>query len=113
MVNVTVKFDPQLDDHLMRNVEQAQKILDSQVMKDTDPYVPMDSGTLKDSAIRASTTPGEIVYDGPYAKAQYYGLPNKSKDKHPLAVKGWFEAAKAANKATWLRVAKKAGGQGQ
>lgn len=91
-------------------VNQAQKILDTQVLKDTEPYVPMQSGALKDSGITGTTIgSGTLKYQSEYARAQYYGLPNKSTNAHPLAVMRWFEASKAVCKEKWARVAKKAG----
>ena len=38
-----------------------------------DPYVPFDTGTLKNSANQASDFKGGLlVYNTPYARAQYY-----------------------------------------
>lgn len=87
---------------------RAQRILDTQVMRDTDPYVPMDVGMLKGHV--EAESPGTIVYPDVYAAAQYYGLPNKAHDKHPLATMMWFAFSKSANLVKWLRVAKRAGG---
>lgn len=97
---------------LRRNREQAQMILDTQVLKDTTPYVPRDTGTLAQSGQRASRLgSGKLEWDAPHARAQYYRLPNKARDKHPLAVMRWFEHSKSANKAAWVRVAKATGGR--
>lgn len=91
-------------------IGQAQKILDTQVLKDCEPYVPMQSGALKDSGITGTTIgSGTIKYQSKYAAAQYYGMPNKSTNAHPMAIMRWFEACKAVRKAAWLRVVKKAG----
>lgn len=56
---------------------------------------------------------GEIVYNAPYAAAQYYGRANKSRDKHPQATMQWFEKAKAVHKARWISNAKKLAGGGK
>ena len=91
---------------------EAQMKLDTQILKDTYQYVPRDSARLADSGYIASEIgKGRLYYDTPYAKRQYYTAPNKSTARHPLATMRWFEAAKAANKGAWLRVAKKAGGR--
>ena len=88
---------------------RAQMALDIQVLKDTTPFVPRDTGNLANSGVRASKPgSGELVWDAPYADAQYYGLGNKAHDVHPQAVSHWFEAAKAAFKSTWTRIAKRA-----
>lgn len=53
---------------------KVQKFIDNEVMRLCDPKVPFASGTLKHSAITAST-PGDgvIVYATPYAHYLYYG----------------------------------------
>lgn len=110
-----VKIDvdwAKLQRELLDNVDKAQAQLDIQVLKDSTPYVPRDSGNLVRSGI-AATHPGDgkVIWDAPYAESQYYGLPNKAQDRHPQAVRYWFEAAKAARKDAWLRVAKRIGGR--
>jgi len=112
MSTVRIDLDEvRLKRRLSGNADNAQKVLDLQVMKDCEPYVPADTMNLTRSAQRASDIgSGVVKWDGPYAAAQYYHLPSKSHNKHPLAVMRWFEAAKAVRKAVWLRVAKNAGG---
>lgn len=51
---------------------RAQKFLDSEIMRLADPYVPMRVGVLK-KGIGTVVGSGEIVYDTPYARYQYYG----------------------------------------
>ena len=103
----------------------AQKVLDNIIVKDTDPYVPMDTGTLAQT-VRGMGT-GEITYIQPYAHYQYYGtlyvteygaafaqlgekkpvntgIPlNHNKEKHPLAGPFWFEVSKSVNKDKWIQ----------
>lgn len=85
-----------------RNFDAAQQQLDIEVLKDCEPYIPMDTGNLRDSGIRG-TKPGsgKVEWDAIYARRQYYALPNKSRDVHPRATTHWFEAAKAVNLAKW------------
>lgn len=114
MANDAVRIDIEwgrIESELVANVDKAQHVLDAQVLKDTTPYVPMDTGNLANSGVRATNIgSGSVTWDAPYAARQYYDAPNKANDVHPLATTFWFEAAKAACKATWLRVAKRAGG---
>jgi len=84
-------------------IKQNQMKLDVQILKDSNYFCPMDVGTLKTSA--KIEQPGEIVWDQQYAKAQYYGKPNKSKDKNPFARMKWFEEAKVLHKEEWLKIA--------
>jgi predicted alpha-1,6-mannanase (GH76 family) len=88
-------------------MKQAQKILDIQVLKDSNYFAPMDEGTLIASGVTA-TVPGSgwIVWNTPYAKKLYYGVGfNFSKDDNPNARAKWFEEAKALHKKDWLEVA--------
>lgn len=113
MSTVRVDVDwARLQRRLGGNVHKAQQILDTEVLKDTTPYVPRDTGVLAGSGPRSTTIgSGEVAWTEPYSAAQYYGYPAKSHDVHPLAVMRWFEAARAANKPKWIRVVKAAGGR--
>ena len=84
--------------------EKAQYELDQAVLADSNYYCPQADGDLQKSALIASTG-GEVTWNTPYARRQYYELPNKSKDKNPYAMMKWFEEAKAINKDRWLRIA--------
>lgn len=109
--------------------DKAKHVVAQQVKKDTEPYVPMLTGSLKN---RVRVEGGTIIYPGPYARFLYYGKvmvdPNTGStwaplggtkvvtdrdlvfttDFHPQAQAFWFEASKAQNKDKWLRVAQKA-----
>lgn len=89
--------------------QKAQKWLDNEVLKDSDEYVPMDTGNLRNSGISGTKVgSGEVVYNAPYAKKMYYGKHyNFSKDKHPKACAQWFEKAKATKKDAWVKGANK------
>lgn len=91
----------------------AQKWLDNEVLKDSDIYVPMRTGNLRNSGIRGTDIgSGKVVYNAPYAARCYYGKMNFSREKHPQATAQWFEPAKAANKAKWISGAKRLMGDG-
>lgn len=84
--------------------EQAQKYLDSEVLRDSAPYVPFRTGNLMNSGNTGTVIgSGEVVYNAPYARRVYYGTSmNFSKLKHPQATAQWFEKAKATKKDAWL-----------
>lgn len=89
---------------------RVQQFIDSEVLRHTDRYVPMDTGTLKGSGIRHTQIgSGEVRYRTPYARRMYYG-------KHynfagaPMRGSYWFERMKADNKDTILRGAKRVAG---
>lgn len=122
-------FDGALDvninaDRFTAQYSRAQKWLDNQVITDSNPYVPFQSGDLRRSAIRG-TVPGEgeIVWDSPYARYQYYGKvmigpPPKELTDMPLQYHTpgtgsfWFENAKSVKKQQWINGARKIAGGG-
>lgn len=88
------------------------------IRTDTDPYVPDATNSLAGSAFahEADLREGRIVYGDAlnnasgtpvnnYAQAQYSGLPNKSRDRHPQATCEWDKASTAANGGAWRRIA--------
>ena len=87
---------------------RAQFRLDQQVAKDSNYFCPQDVGSLQKSVLPSvQSGDGLLEWNEPYAKAQYYGLPNKSKDKNPNARMKWFEHAKTLWKKKWLEVAQR------
>jgi len=88
-----------------KKYSDAQKFLDSEVLRDSAPYVPMRTGNLMRSGnVGTKIGSGKVVYNAPYARAMYYGFHlHFSKEKHPKARYQWFEAAKATKKEEWLK----------
>ena len=103
--DVTIHFNAsELRRELSGNGRKAQIMLDDAVKRDTDPFVPMDTGMLARSVQTASPSgSGEVIYNTPYAHRLYYGVDfDFKKTHHPLATSGWFEAAKAVRKDKWI-----------
>ena len=81
----------------------AQKIVDSEVLRRSDPYVPFLSGKLKESGTLGTVIgSGEVKYTAVYARRQYYE--NKCRGTEVLHASGgtsgkrgayWFERMKA------------------
>lgn len=122
---------------IARACTAAEHKLAQQMERDTQPFVPMKTGSLM---VRTRIHPdyrGEIegnaiVYPGPYARFLYYGKvmvdPNTGSTyapkggtkvvtdrnlvfnhtAHPQAQAHWCEASKAQNLDKWARVAEKA-----
>ena len=131
---MAIKFDVQINGidamgkAVAESCSRAEHILAVQVEKDTAPFVPMLTGSLR---ARTRVTGNEIIYPGPYARYLYYGklyvdpltkssfarkgatkvpaVPEKDLIFHrPGTCSHWFEASKAQNIEKWLRVAEKA-----
>lgn len=97
----TNKVKKRIDNRLGK----VQFELDSQVLKDSNFYAPDSEGFLIDSGIISSKLgTGVLIWNTPYATAQYYGLPNKSTDKNPNASMKWFEVAKSKRKGAWEKL---------
>lgn len=87
---------------------RVQQIVDSEVLRRCDPYVPKDMGQLIDSGIIATDIGGgEVKYETPYAAKQYYTKEYRHKDKR---THHFFEVVKAAQKDDILETAAKAAG---
>ena len=111
-----------------KGCSRAEHVLAVQVAKDTAPFVPMLTGSLR---TLTRVTGNEVIYPGPYARYLYYGklyvdpltgssYARKGITKVPAVLEKnlifhrpgtcshWFEASKAQNMERWVRVAEKA-----
>lgn len=90
------RFDPRY--------RKAQMWLDTAVLKDTEPYVPFQTGMLARSGQTGTAVgSGEVVYNAPYAQRLYHGNGfHFDRTFHPLASAYWFEKSKGVNQKTWL-----------
>lgn len=100
--------------------DNAQAFVDSEVLRLSNPYIPMQSSMLQKSGILGTTIgTGEVTYNTPYARYQYYGkvmvgrAPKQLTDKdltyHGAPMRGalWFERMKADKKEQIFRGAAK------
>lgn len=131
---MALKFSVQTDgmdavkEAVSKSCDRAEHVLAVQVAKDTAPFVPMLTGSLR---TRTRVTGNTVVYPGPYARYLYYGklyvdpltgssyarkgvtkvpaVPEKDLIFHRTGTcSHWFEASKAQNMEKWVRVAEKA-----
>lgn len=88
---------------------EAQKVLDSEVLKSSNKRLPKDTGNLETSSITSTRLgSGRIIWDTVYARRLYYNPQyNFSKDKNPLAQGLWFQVAKASDLKKWLQEIKR------
>jgi|WetSurMetagenome_2_1015567.scaffolds.fasta_scaffold381508_2 hypothetical protein len=106
---IKIDFDAKgVQARIGRRVQSNQFLLDQQIAKDSNYYCPRDVGSLQDSVIpSAAQGVGVLEWNEVYARAQYYDLPNKSKDKNPNASMKWFEKAKKVFLQKWLEVGRR------
>lgn len=109
---VTVKFSDRFALQRSKNFIEVQKFIDSETLRKCDPYVPMDTGTLKRSGTLGTVIgSGLVVYNAPYARRQYYT--NSGNGRHNSShLRGsyWFERMKADHLDEILAGAKKVAG---
>ena len=122
------KWDSSFAQNKAETFTLAQKYVDSECIRLMVQYTPMRNGMLYKSATLGTVIGnGEIRYNSPYARYQYYGklmvssitgsayarrgeskvLTDKnltySTARHPLAQRLWFETMKANHKEAILR----------
>lgn len=91
---------------LNKAIKRAQMKLDTQVITDSNYFVPKDTTTLEKSAVGDTVIGSGLVRWGEdYARRQYYGIDfDHSKQKNPNACAKWFEAAKARWLEKWRKL---------
>lgn len=126
---------------LEKHYSRAQHLLDSQIMADMVPYMPMQTGTFinvtramsaaiagSGKVVAAAPPYGRFLYEGKVMVDEVTGSPwarpgakkrvtdrdlDFSKAAHPKAQKKWFDATKATHGKAWVRQAKKTAGGGK
>ncbi|MCC5894836.1 MAG: hypothetical protein JJU16_05180 [Alkalibacterium sp.] len=86
--------------------KRKQYILDEQILKDSNRFVPKDTGNLEESGIISSRIgEGKIIWDVPYARKLYWNPQyNFSTDRNPNARGKWAEEAKAMYLRDWIKL---------
>jgi len=104
---MTIDFNvAKIASKIKSHIDVLQPALDTQVLKDSNYYAPMDTGNLMSSGITGSKIgSGVLEWTAPYAKKMYYGVDfNFSKDSNPHAQAKWFEKAKATKIKNWEKI---------
>jgi hypothetical protein len=67
-------WNPDFTDKWQGRYSKAQMFVDSEVLRLSSPYTPMQSGMLeKSSNLGTDIGSGEVVWNAPYARYLYYG----------------------------------------
>lgn len=111
-MNVKLSLNSDFNMLKKRNLETGgavQKVVDSEVLRRSDPYIPFKNGPLKKSGILGTKIgSGLVVYNAIYAETQYYH--NKGKGKQGNANGGlrgalWFPRMMIDHKADIISTA--------
>lgn len=107
-----ITFEPNFKKRTQTDFDKKQKYIDSEVLRLSDPYVPMQTGMLKKSGISGTAAgSGKAEYTAPYGRKQYYenaGTGREGMNRGGgLRGKMWFERMKADHKKEILKGLKK------
>ncbi len=134
--SVDIRFNTE---RIERNIREAQKLLNMQVVADCDPLIPFQQGALRNSVnYPQGIYGGEIEYNTPYAHYMYegkvygpnipirdaegnitgwYSPPNKRPTGRSLTYHTsgtgdhWFSKAKEMHKDEWVDLVKRTAGK--
>jgi len=95
-----------------RRYSLAQKFVDSEVLRLSEPFTPLLTGTLiKSGVLGTDIGSGLVQWIAPYAKAQYYRPGKIGSQTGPLRGPHWFERGKAVWGKQVINGAKKIAGR--
>ena len=116
-IKITTRINPAskiLGDRGLGRGGRVQQFVDSEVLRLTDPYVPVQTGALKKSGITGTVVgSGEVVYKAPHARRNYYtnrGRGKQGTQKGGLRGRYWFARMKADHGGEIIAGAKKIAG---
>ncbi len=105
-ISIQIRWNPGFGPEWTKALHTVQSMFDTEVLRTTTPYVPMDTEMLRLSAQLASDIGGgELVWATPYAAAQYYDT-SDSRPYSSLAGAHWGERSKADNLSHYASFAK-------
>lgn len=109
-----LKFATDFGPRRVKQYEDAQKFIDSEVLRGCEPYIPLLTGTLIKSGILATVIgSGSVEWITPYARYQYYLPRPVGTQTGPLRGPLWFERWKTDHVARVIAGAKKIAGIGK
>lgn len=93
---------------IMGAFEKGLPLLAAEIRDDCNEYCKEDTGALiASSMIHSRLDVGEIVWQTPYAKRQYWDIRTAYRDVNPKATWKWAEVAKRHDLAKWQRQAQR------
>lgn len=105
-ISIQIRWDSGFGSKWTKVLYTAQSIFDEEVLRTTEPYVPMDTGMLRRSAqLSSDIGGGELVWATPYAAEQYYNT-SDSRPYSSLAGAHWGDRSKADNLTHYATFAK-------
>ena len=102
-MKVHLSWNPGFSSRWSSRFNNAQKFIDSEVLRLCSPLVPFQTGNLMRSGTSGTSIgSGEVRYIAPYARQQYYNTA-ETRPYNPNRGGKWFERMKTAYKDQILR----------
>jgi hypothetical protein len=97
-----------------KHYSDAQKFVDSEVLRLSEPYTPMLTGMLiKSSILGTDVGSGEVKWIAPYSRRQYYMKRLPGSQTGPLRGPMWFERMKQVHGKMIIEGARRIAGEGK
>ena len=94
----TLNWDNSFGDKWSGQYNQAQKFIDSEVLRKSEPFTPLLTGQLiKSGQLHTDIGSGKVTWGAIYAKRRYYGKSKIGSQTGALRGSYWFERMKAAH----------------
>ena len=108
-----LKFNPNFGAKQTQKYSRVQKFIDSEVLRQSEPFIPLlTSMLIKSGILGTDVGSGTVSWIAPYAKRQYYkGRRPGTQQAGPLRGRFWFERMKAVRGETIIKGAKKLAGK--
>lgn len=89
-----IKWNPNFSSKFENAFSKTQKVVDSEVLRVTEPYIPLVTSALIKSGILGTTIgSGEVKWIAPYARKVYYANTPIGRETGPLRGNRWFDRA--------------------
>jgi hypothetical protein len=109
-----LKFNTNFKPKWMKRYSDAQKFVDSEVLRVCEPYIPLRTSMLIKSGILGTEIgSGMVQWIAPYAKAQYYSPRKAGSETGPLRGPFWFKRSMVENKPRIIAGARRIAGSGK
>lgn len=108
-----LEFNTNFRPKWQRRYSDAQRFVDSEVLRLSEPFTPMQTGMLvKSGTLGTDIGSGLVAWIAPYAKPQYYSPRKPGSETGPLRGPFWFERMKATYGRKIISGARRIAGRG-
>lgn len=108
-----LEFNTNFHFRFQRQYTEAQKFLDNEILRQSEPYIPLLTGTLiKTGWLGTDLGSGRVEWIAPYARAQYYSPRKPGSTTGKLRGPFWFERMKKIKGKSMVANARKIAGGG-